>query len=261
MVCLVHMLFYFLPFACIAFEPIRSHNDRRTDRRTDRRQTRDSARFRDRDYDDDDAQEEENIIPFTIEHSFGNDNWSKRGDVNLMFNSVSKRVGKVNFLEVAITPEHVEKLQRVIAEDSYYRVRLVPRENDSSSAGKYVMAAVKGCALSSSDFREMFNFHSDIYGSIISLGYKTSTNNCLKNPKPISEKYFRAKGKITVATPGKSPYVVKSDFYSSQKPKPEEKGIFQKYWLYFVAAGITWFLISAVGGEGGGGGGGGGGGS
>lgn len=264
------ILFCFLP-TFVAFEPIRSRNGERQNKKPNEgrakvqlSQSRESNRYRDREYNDDDLhQEQENIFPFSMEHSFGNSGWSKRGDLELKFNSVTKRVGKAKFMDVEITPNHIKELQRIVAEDKYYRVRLVPRENDGNNETKYVVASVKGCALQVSDFREMFTFHSDIYGSIISLDYKTTNNNC-PNPLPkVTEKYFRSKGKITVAGTGISPVITKESIFGKNKEgsKTEQKSFFQKYWVWMLAAGVTWAIISAVGGEGGNAGGGGGGGS
>lgn len=259
------ILFCFLPSTFFAFEPIRSRNTERQDKQPNQRrarqasQSRESNRYRERDYNDDDLhQEQENIIPFSMEHTFGNNVWSKRGDIEFMFNSVTKRVGKVKFVEVEIIPDHIENLQRITLEDGFYRVRLVPRDYDKNNDQKYVVASVKGCALMASDFREMFTFHSDIYGTIISLDYKTTTDNCPSPPKTVTEKYFRSKGKITVAIPGKSPYITKDSIFSkdAQGSKPAEKSFFQKYWVYILAAGVTWFVIAAAGAEAGGGGGG-----
>jgi hypothetical protein len=207
-------------------------------------------------------------------HSVGSSaSFTPRGEATINFNP-SKRSGSkaIHFSAGARVPTAV--LRELMARDAVYRVKFVAAGQSEANA---VMASVPACALVASHFHETFIFHSDPYGSLLSVSYRTPLSSCLPSSEATAildaageDANMVTKGKVSFGRPGeKAKMHVRPGFDASSQAAaqavgsdapppaaapeknadgstpPPPQSFFQRYWIYLVPLGI-FMVIQAV---------------
>jgi len=207
-----------------------------------------------RDMDDSDG-----TFAFLLEHSLSPTSpFVERGEVSVHFSQLKHR-GTVTFTGTVSPPR--QEFESLLASGGRYRLRLTPKHG-----GDPLVTSVRACALAASAFREELTFHSDVYGSMVSLNYRTPISACSNSPKLARDGLeFHPKGRVFLGRQGERPKNIRVGAFSAGagpekkspggKEAPVQKSFFQRYWFYLVAFGlfvVTQFLADPEAQEGGG---------
>jgi len=185
---------------------------------------------------------------FMLEHSISDDQWKPRGNVELQFG----KQNPVKFADTQLSSADLAELKKLVDNHGYYRIRLVPTK-PAGTPDSYVMASVPACALVASGYRELLNFHSDVYGNIIAVDYRTPITQCEALPaiKTSDKAEFKPKGKILFGRTGERPKDVRSQVQQEEEAakndKEPKKGFFAQYWMYIIPGVLIVFMQMAGG--------------
>jgi len=99
-----------------------------------------------------------------------------------------------------------------------------------------VTASIPACSLLASDLRELFLFHCDVYGNVLSVDYSAPIMECPSVLKRKSDSgVLHSAGKISLGRPGeRSKRSPEEEIKKKEAAAPEEQSFFQKYWYIFL---------------------------
>lgn len=198
----------------------------------------------------DTSSDETGTLSYTIEHAVLPGQWVPRGTVEITYSS-QKQGGVVKFGPATLSVEEQTALQRNLA-SGYYSVRLRPM--GGAAPGQAVVgASVRACQLVASGFRELFVFHSDVYGRVAGLDYRTPTVDC-PNPArvatPSQPVPVLSKARTSFGRNGERPKQLERlqqpDPALSKEEEPQaNQGFISRYWMYLLPAAIFMLISNA----------------
>lgn len=222
------------------------------------------------------SSEESVSFVYDISHSLSS-SWFPRGSVELAFSAL-RGGSQAKFQDTQVQDKkHIKNIVSLAESGSMYRVRFAKR--GSSSVDDAIIATVPACSLLTSHFHELFLFHLDPYGHLLSVSYRVPVtaniqSNCqneIAKYKSLDSLEFKPRAKVSLGKAGEKPKTPSHNFNMQQlnpdaaTPNPatpnsnnngnnpngeavkeEPKSFWAKYWMYIVPGVIFMLLQGAV---------------
>ncbi|KAF8010812.1 hypothetical protein BT93_J1459 [Corymbia citriodora subsp. variegata] len=197
------------------------------------------------------AAESDSKVQFTLEHAFGDSDFSPAGTFSARLKTWShgpQTLTKLRFSRNALTEVDKEKFEKLLQEDDFYRIRL-PSNVLSPPGRDYIVASIKARCLPRDSLDEHFVIHMDGV-NILSVNYGPP-GACpyprqLKLPAKWSFKshYYLKSTDLAPRTPVFTEEITLGENGEAEVVKPPERSFWAKYWMYAIPLGLV--VMNAV---------------
>ncbi|XP_060185970.1 uncharacterized protein LOC132615384 isoform X1 [Lycium barbarum] len=186
-------------------------------------------------------------IQFTLEHAFGDSDFSPAGTFTARLKSSShgsqtQTLTKLRFSRNAFTGTEKEDFKKLLKGDDFYRIR-VPSNVLNLPGREYVVSSVKARCLPRDGLEEHFVIHMDGV-NILAVNYG-SPGACqyprqLKFPAKWSFNSHTVLKPTEQAprTPVFSEAVIGGENVEGEEVQPPERSFWAKYWMYLIPLGL-----------------------
>ncbi|XP_073032788.1 uncharacterized protein [Primulina eburnea] len=184
-------------------------------------------------------------IQFTLEHAFGESEFSPAGTFSARLKTWSHggvTLTKLRFTRDIFTDTHKVHFKRLLEEDDFYRIRL-PSSVLNTPERDYVLSSVKARCLVRDTLDEHFVIHMEGV-NIVAVNYG-SPGSCqyprlLKLPSKWSFKSHTVLKSSDMAprTPVFTEAAAVGEDGQGEEMKPPERSFWAKYWMYLIPLGL-----------------------
>jgi hypothetical protein len=197
----------------------------------------------------------DNLLEFTLEHSFGDSEFSLAGTFSARLRTSANGRQTLTKLRLARHPlsnDEKKAFEDLVREDGFYRVR-VPASlvNPRNS---YVMASIKARCLAAAGLKERFDLNLD-QGNLIGLTYSPVADCTYPRPQVFPATWTfdtlivsRSSEQAPRLVPSETLYIPKEGEKTIEGEDGVkvvvEKTFWQKYWMYIVPFGLI--VVNAI---------------
>ncbi|KZV47666.1 hypothetical protein F511_14452 [Dorcoceras hygrometricum] len=193
----------------------------------------------------DSSSDTDSKIQFTLEHAFGESEFSPAGTFSARLKTWSHggvTLTKLRFSRNSFTETHKVDFKRLLEEDDFYKIRL-PSNVLNTPGRDYVFSSVKARCLTRDTLDEHFVIHMEgvnilavNYGSLGSCQYP----RLLKLPSKWSFKSHTVLKSSDMAprTPIFTEAAAVGEDGQGEELKPPERSFWAKYWMYLIPLGL-----------------------
>ncbi|PKA56259.1 hypothetical protein AXF42_Ash011189 [Apostasia shenzhenica] len=190
-------------------------------------------------------------VQFTLEHAFGDSEFSPAGTFTARLKTWShggQTLTKLRFSRNDMTSVEKEAFMRLLKEDNFYSIR-VPSNVLNPPGKNYIMSSVRARCIPRGSLDEHFVIHMDGV-NILALNYG-SAGSC-QYPRPLKLPTKWVFTSYTVMknsdqarrTPTFAEELLAAEASEGEVIKPPEKSFWAKYWMYMIPLGLI--VMNAV---------------
>ncbi|XP_002127742.2 ER membrane protein complex subunit 10 [Ciona intestinalis] len=180
-----------------------------------------------------------------LEHSFGDDTFTKRGDI--YFPNVKGENAAVQN-EIALSMEEIKELEKLANNDDFYRVRVSTKVLGTapSSEDSYVVGIMSAKQLLEANLSNKIDILTDGIGNIISIGITPSSFGIMQ--------VYEFDSSVTVSMPTTATvpdtygYLNKMEMERKKKEIADKQptSFFGKYWMYILPVVVFVMMSNAA---------------